>query len=208
MQKSWKQLKIRKIVFASSNRDKYRELQTGLFPSHVDLLFGPDQLPPGYSIEVDEDCQSYAGNAIKKALAWSDRLCMPVLADDSGLEVFSLGWAPGILSARVASDDRGRIAWLLNSLEGVADRRARFVAALALFDPFGGIWLLTEGVCQGMILDKAEGNSGFGYDPVFVPAGYDSSIACLGDGVKARISHRAIAAEGMARMLENCCMVE
>jgi XTP/dITP diphosphohydrolase len=198
----------RGIVFASGNRNKFAELSKALSPSGVDLLFGPDILPEGLDIDVDEDASSYAGNSMKKALAWAKTLGMPALADDSGLEVRSLDWGPGVLSARVAPDDRGRIAWLLGKMEGVTDRSARFAAALALCDAAGGIWLLAEGFCQGSIASGASGGGGFGYDPLFIPAGHSETFASLGPEVKSRISHRALAAEGLSRMLENSCMVE
>ncbi|MDO9508283.1 MAG: non-canonical purine NTP pyrophosphatase [Thermovirgaceae bacterium] len=179
-----------------------------LLPGGVNLLFGPDILPPGHLMDVAEDSPSYAGNAMKKAFFWALRLGMAALADDSGLEVRSLGWAPGVMSARVAPDDRSRIDWLLERLEGFADRRARFVAALALFDAGRGTWLLAEGFCPGVISSGPSGDHGFGYDPVFVPEGYEKPLAILGPDVKSRVSHRAIAAGALSRMLEKGCMVE
>jgi len=126
---------------------------------------------------------------------------MPALADDSWLEVRALGWRPGVMSARMACDDQGRIGWLLKSLEGISDRSARFVAVLALCDGSGGRWFLSEGFCSGTIAYLPSGDSGFGYDPVFVPDGYNRTIAELGPEVKSRLSHRAIAAEALSRML-------
>ena len=189
------------VVFASGNRNKFEEMRVMVTPSGVDLLFGPDVLSPERSPDVVEDALSYAGNSIKKALAWSGILKMPALADDSGLEVRSLGWGPGVMSARVAGDDRSRIGWLLNGLEGISDRSARFVAVLALCDTSGGRWFLSEGFCHGTITHQPSGSSGFGYDPVFVPEGHRSTFAELGPGVKSQISHRAIAAEALSRML-------
>lgn len=198
----------RGIVFASGNRNKFTELSRALASTGLDLLFGPDIISEGLQIDVDEDAPSYAGNSMKKALAWAKALGLPALADDSGLEVRSLGWGPGVLSARVAPDDRGRIAWLLEKMEGMTDRSARFAAALALCDAGGGVWVLAEGFCHGSIAEDVSGGSGFGYDPLFIPTGYRESFASLGPEVKSRISHRALAAEGLSRMLENRCMVE
>ncbi len=198
----------RGIVFASSNRNKYEEISVMLASSGLDLFFGPDLLPPGQMLDVIEDASSYAGNAMKKALAWSGSLGMPALADDSGLEVRSLGWEPGLTSARVACDDRSRIGWLLKKLEGISDRSGRFVAALALCDAVGGRVFLAEGFCPGTISQGSSGGSGFGYDPVFVPDGYKKTFAELGSGVKMRISHRAIAAEALSHMLGEKCMIE
>lgn len=197
----------RGIVFASSSRNKYEEIRAMLDSSGVDLFFGPDILPPGQTLDVIEDAPSYAGNAIKKALAWSGNLGIPALADDSGLEVRSLEWGPGAISARVAADDQGRIGWLLKRLEGISDRSGRFVAVLALCYAGGRIFM-AEGFCPGSISHVPSGKSGFGYDPVFVPDGYKKTFAELGPDVKSRISHRAVAAEALSHMLGEKCMIE
>ncbi|HRV71598.1 MAG TPA: RdgB/HAM1 family non-canonical purine NTP pyrophosphatase [Thermovirgaceae bacterium] len=197
---------MREIVFASSNRDKLRELESLLGSSGILLLFGPDLY--GAEIKVEENCSSYAGNAMQKAAVWARVMGIPALADDSGLEVRSLDWGPGVRSARVASDDVGRVSWLLRRMSGKSDRSARFVAALALVDPSAGEWILAEGICNGEISSEPSGNEGFGYDPVFIPDGYSKTIAELGPEVKSGISHRAIAARAISCMLENRSMVE
>ena len=196
------------IVFASWNRNKHLEMSSLLAPAGVDLLFGPDLAGAGEVPEVDEDRDTYAGNAVIKALAWSLALGRPALADDSGLEVSSLNWGPGVMSARVAPDDAARIQWLLGKMEGISERRARFVAALALFFPERGIWLLAGGSCYGSIAVKPSGIYGFGYDPLFVPQGYNETLAVLGPTVKSRISHRSVAARALSRMLTGGCVVE
>lgn len=198
----------RRIVFASSNRNKHNEMRAMFAPSGVDLLFGPEILPAGVTLDVVEDAPSYAGNSIKKALAWSRELGIPALADDSGLEVRSLGWGPGVMSARAACDDRSRVEWLLERLAGVSDRRARFVAALALCGADCGRWFLTEGFCGGVISHEPSGDSGFGYDPVFIPDGYSRTLSELGPDVKSKISHRAVAVEALSHMLEEKCVIE
>jgi XTP/dITP diphosphohydrolase len=172
------------------------------------LLFGPSLSGSGGGIEVEENFPSYAGNAMQKAAVWARVMGFPALADDSGLEVRSLDWEPGVRSARVAPDDAGRVTWLLGRMSGKKDRFARFVAALALVDPSAGEWTLAEGICNGEISSEALGTGGFGYDPVFVPAGYSKTIAELGLNVKSGISHRAIAARALSCMLENRSMVE
>lgn len=196
------------IVFASWNRNKYLEMSSLLAPAGVGLLFGPDLSGAGEVPEVDEDRDTYAGNAVTKALAWSSALGRPALADDSGLEVSSLNWGPGVMSARVAPDDAARVQWLLGKMEGISERRARFVAALALFFPERGIWLLAEGFCYGSISVEPSGGHGFGYDPLFVPNGYNETLAVLGPTVKSRISHRSVAARALCRMLTGGCVVE
>ena len=197
-----------RIVFASRNRHKYREMLSLLEPAGVNLIFGPDLLDPKKKVDVTENSHSYAGNAMKKALEWAGVLGMTTLADDSGLEVRSLDWGPGVISARVAPDDRSRVGWLLRVMEGITDRKARFVAVLAMVDLQKGNYLLAEGTCYGKISLEPSGNSGFGYDPVFVPDGYSRTLASLGSRVKSEISHRSIAAAALCRMLGSGCVVE
>jgi XTP/dITP diphosphohydrolase len=153
--------------------------------------------------EVEENGTSFAENAELKAealreVAPSDAW---VLADDSGLEVDALRGEPGIYSARYAGEgatDDKNIEKLLEALSGVSyqERAARFRCALCLIGPDARVFRY-EGSCEGRIRDTAGGASGFGYDPVFVPAGYEASFAELGDAVKARLSHRARAVEAL-----------
>jgi XTP/dITP diphosphohydrolase len=194
------------VVFASGNVHKHGELAALLAPVGISLVFGPERL----SLEVEETGKSYAENALIKAKAWSRALGMPSLADDSGLEVRELAWAPGLYSARVASSDAERISWLLGRMEGKTDRIARFVACLALAcpDTSGMRVALAEGLCWGEIAWEASGQSGFGYDPVFIPQGHDRSFGDLGEGLKSRISHRAVASRALRDMLETPSMVK
>ncbi|MYB95064.1 RdgB/HAM1 family non-canonical purine NTP pyrophosphatase [Candidatus Poribacteria bacterium] len=147
--------------------------------------------------EVVEDGKTYMENAVKKASVIAEYTGYLALADDAGLEVDALNGAPGIHSKRWAGEDATdaiRIAKLLQALEGVTDRRARFVAAIAIVHPdttSEGVL----GVCEGRIRHAPVGESGFGYDPVFVPDGYDQTFAELGEEIKNQISHRAKALE-------------
>ena len=143
-----------------------------------------------------ENGTTYAENAIEKArfYALSTGLC--ALADDSGLEVEALGGAPGVFSARYAGDsasDADRRALLLSELSqlGTANRRARFVAAVAIAQADGEVLNLSEGICEGTLTFAPRGTNGFGYDPLFIPDGYDKTFAELSDAIKNRISHRA-----------------
>ena len=143
--------------------------------------------------EVIEDGKTYMENAAKKASVIAAYTGYLTLADDAGLEVDALNGAPGIHSKRWAGEDATdaiRIAKLLQALEGVTDRRARFVAAIAVVYPDTtpeGVL----GVCEGHIRHTPVGESGFGYDPVFVPDGYDQTFAELGEEIKNQMSHRA-----------------
>ena len=153
--------------------------------------------------EVIEDGKTYMENAVKKASVIAAYTGYLTLADDAGLEVAALNGAPGIHSKRWAGEDATdaiRIAKLLQALEGVPDRRARFVAAIAVVypdTPPEGVL----GVCKGHIRHTPLGASGFGYDPVFVPEGYDQTFAELGEDIKNQVSHRAKALQQALALL-------
>ena len=145
---------------------------------------------------AEEHADSYAGNAILKAQTYACATGMLALADDSGLEVEAFGGAPGVLSARYAGEhatDADRRNLLLSELAKVSsdNRRARFVCAIALASAGGQVLNISEGICEGMITFSPRGTSGFGYDPLFVPDGYDQTFAELSNEVKNTISHRA-----------------
>ena len=190
-----------KIVLASGNRNKYREIKEAFEPLGVELLYGGDF---DTVLNVDETGNSYEENAMLKASAWSKALLMPALADDSGLEVFALGGAPGINSARaVQGTDQDRTNWLLSKMENIKDRRASFVSCIAVVFPDMKEPLVYEGRCSGTLAPEPLGSGGFGYDPIFIPDGYDKTFSELGDHVKTKISHRALAIKGIAEMLIN-----
>ena len=123
-----------------------------------------------------------------------------MLGEDSGLEVEALGGAPGIRSARYGAEGGEAIERLLRELEGVEDRRARYVCELVLLAP-DGQELRGSGSLKGRIAESPRGSEGFGYDPVFLPAGEDLTVAELGNDWKARHSHRANAAADLGRSL-------
>lgn len=193
-----------KIVLASSNRHKFEEIAKALLPYEVHLLFGGDL----GRLEVPETGNTYAENALLKARAWAKATGLPALADDSGLEVEALGWAPGLHSARVAETDGERIAWLLSQLEGQEHRRARFMAVLILAFPDRETFWEFPGTCWGKIARRPGGCEGFGYDPVFIPEGYDRSFAELGPEIKEAISHRSRALMAFCRRLGDPSVVE
>jgi XTP/dITP diphosphohydrolase len=182
------------LLFATRNAGKVaelRELTAGL-PIEVRSLDGLD-LP-----EVVEDGDTFAANAIKKALAVSEATGLPALADDSGLEVDALSGAPGVFSARYAgpdADDEANNEKLLQALNGVAagKRTARFRSTLALADVagLGGECILASGTCEGSILTERQGTGGFGYDPLFFSPELGVTFAEAGVGPKNQLSHRA-----------------
>jgi XTP/dITP diphosphohydrolase len=153
--------------------------------------------------DVPEEGATLEENALLKARTICAQTGMPVLAEDSGLEVEALGGAPGVRSARFAGegkDDRANIEKLLGLLEGVSERRARFRCVAVLVWPTGEE-LLSEGILWGQIARAPRGTGGFGYDPIFIPEGYDQTLAELGLQIKNRISHRRRALEALMRHL-------
>jgi XTP/dITP diphosphohydrolase len=179
------------IVVATRNNGKLREFRSLLAPTGFSILSIGDV---GIDRDFEETGASFAENARQKALACSELTDLPVLADDSGLEVFALDRRPGIYSARYAGEgatDDQRIRKLLDELAGgEADRGARFVCALALARR-GELLIETEGECRGQIARRPRGSNGFGYDPVFYLPEFSRTYAELTDEEKNRCSHRA-----------------
>ncbi len=189
------------LLLGTKNLHKVREI-TEIFSDLPDVQLLTFRERP-FS-DVREDGRTFEENARKKAQEICVQTGLPVLAEDSGLEVDALGGAPGVRSARFAGsskDDRANIEKLLDALQGVSDRRARFrcVAVLAL--PTGEEFV-SEGVLEGRISAAPAGSWGFGYDPVFIPDGYEQTLAELGPQIKNRISHRRRALEGLKAQLQ------
>ena len=196
-----------KLVLATRNQGKVRELtnmlrdsrdRSSAYPIEIISLENYPDAP-----EVIEDGKTYTENAVKKASIIAEYTSHLTLADDAGLEVDALGGAPGIHSKRWAGEDATdeiRVAKLLQALEGVNNRRARFIAAIAVVHPDAEPEVVL-GVCEGHIRHDPVGESGFGYDPVFVPDGYHQTFAELGEEIKNRMSHRAKALEQAIALL-------
>ena len=191
------------ILAATSNKHKVEEFRTAFasVQEKIQIITLAD-IPPFEMPE--ENGTSFEENAMIKACAASAFADMPAFADDSGLEVAALDGAPGIFSARYAGDnasDADRIAKLLRELQGKTNRRARFVCAAAL--AYRGQDVKTfRGVVNGEIILQPQGSHGFGYDPVFVPDGYDRSFGELGPEIKDKISHRAHALEQLVAFIK------
>ena len=180
-----------KLLLASRNQNKLRELRAALPDWDIALLDAPD--------EPVEDGATFLDNARIKAR--HGRLHAPAAAwvagEDSGIEVAALGGRPGVESARWAEDG---VARLLAELEGESDRRARYVCELVVLDP-SGVELEAAGILEGEIAAARRGHEGFGYDPIFVPRGESLTVAELGDAWKAEHSHRAQAARALGQLL-------
>ncbi|MGI8983156.1 MAG: RdgB/HAM1 family non-canonical purine NTP pyrophosphatase [Acidimicrobiales bacterium] len=188
-----------RVVLATANPDKAREL--------AGLLAGFDVVPrPAALPDVEEDADTLEGNARLKAVAVSDATGELAVADDTGLEVDALGGRPGVYAARYAGPGAtyaDNVAKLLEELAGVPApaRTARFrTVAIARFPD--GREVVAEGVVEGVIAEAPTGGDGFGYDPVFVPAGGDSrTFAQMTGDEKARLSHRGRALRALAAEL-------
>jgi XTP/dITP diphosphohydrolase len=172
---------------ASRNEHKLEELRAAL-PGWELSLLDADQFPPEDGATYSENARAKAhfGRTLAPADAW-------VLGEDSGIEVAALGGRPGMESARWADDG---VARLVDELDGVGDRRARYVCELVALSPEGEE-VRGTGVLEGRIAEERRGSEGFGYDPIFVPEGETRSVAELGNAWKREHSHRARAAQAL-----------
>jgi XTP/dITP diphosphohydrolase len=197
-----------KLVFASNNQHKLEEVRQ-ILPISVEVI---SLREIGFVQEIDETGTTLEEtSALKAQEVWSwliDNSLLEsidgVFADDTGLEILALGGAPGVRTARWAGDDACDInnrQKALYELEGVADRTARFRTVVSLIR--NGEILQVEGVVNGLIAIEEEGNGGFGYDPIFIPEGYDKTFASLSSKEKNAISHRGRAMEELRKIIEN-----
>jgi XTP/dITP diphosphohydrolase len=187
------------VAIASRNPGKIREIIAICRDWPVTWVTAEDD--PREWPEVEETGATYLENALLKAHAVADALSLPAVADDSGIEVDALGGAPGPRSARFAgpeATDRENLQKLIELIAPVpeAGRGARYRCVAALVGP-GGLELWSEGVCEGTLVIEPRGEGGFGYDPIFVPAGFDRTMAELEPHEKDRISHRGRAFRGL-----------
>ncbi|HEY0430107.1 MAG TPA: RdgB/HAM1 family non-canonical purine NTP pyrophosphatase [Pyrinomonadaceae bacterium] len=191
------------ILIATGNAGKVSEMKELL----ADLPFVLRNLKEFPKIcEVEETGSTFTENAALKATGYAVQTGLWTLADDSGLEVDALGGAPGVFSARYAGKNAGdaeKIAKLLGELGETSARRARFVCAVALADEAGDIKFQATGVCNGVIALTSSGVKGFGYDPIFVPDGFDQTFGELSGEVKQKISHRARAMKKIIQYLRD-----
>jgi non-canonical purine NTP pyrophosphatase (RdgB/HAM1 family) len=183
------------LVIGTHNPGKVEEIKTILGDVPLSLRLLKEFREVGVA---EENELSYALNAVAKARYYATATGLWALADDSGLEVDALGGKPGVFSARYAGEqatDADRRKLLLTQLEEHSGqiRSARFVCAVAIAGPDQMVMTLTEGICIGSISCEPRGEAGFGYDPLFIPDGYDKTFAELPDSVKNLISHRALA---------------
>ncbi|MCD7969884.1 MAG: RdgB/HAM1 family non-canonical purine NTP pyrophosphatase [Alistipes sp.] len=188
------------LVFATNNRHKLEEVGQILGAAYT--LKTPADC--GLTGDIPEEQDTLEGNALQKARYVKLHTGLDCFADDTGMEVTALGGAPGVRSARYATDGHNpeaNMALLLKNLDGVADRTARFRTVIALI--LDGKEYLFEGEVRGHIGEVPAGDKGFGYDPVFIPEGYNETFAQLPPQVKNAISHRAEAVNKLAVFLKS-----
>lgn len=180
-----------RILLASHNAHKADEIRS-MLPPGLELITLRDI---GWTAPLDEPHHTFRENALAKARAVSGATGLPVLADDSGLEIDALDGRPGVFSARyagAAATDAENVEKVLREMDGVTNRTARFRAVLAYVRP-GQPELVFDGTVEGEIALQIRGEGGFGYDPVFIPGGFADSFGVLPASLKNRISHRAMA---------------
>lgn len=179
---------LMKIVLATRNPGKVREMRALLSALPVELISAAEiENAP----EIEEDAETLEGNARKKASSLNRATGLPSLADDTGLEVDALGGDPGVHSARFAGSDAtdaDNRRKLLEALEGVKERSARFRTVIAFVDQEGMHYF--EGLCRGKIITEERGHGGFGYDPIFQPEESDKTFSELSPEEKNKVSHR------------------
>ncbi|PTX43278.1 XTP/dITP diphosphohydrolase [Christiangramia gaetbulicola] len=187
-----------KLVFATHNPNKFKEIES-LLPDHIELLSLTDI---DCKEDIPETGDTIDENAMIKADYVKNHYGYDCFADDTGLEVNSLAGAPGVFSARYAGDEKNdekNVEKLLSQLEKRDDRTARFRTVIAL--NLKGHENLFTGICEGTILKERKGNKGFGYDPIFLPNGFDKSFAEMDLREKTKISHRGIAFKALIEYL-------
>lgn len=185
------------IIFASTNKGKIREFKEILSPYGINILSLDDI---GFNGDIVEDGLTFLDNAIIKAKTISKLYNKPAMSDDSGICVIALNNAPGVHSARYSPnrDDKENNKLLLRNLEGKTDRRAFYECDIVVYFPDDRYYSYV-GKCFGKIDYKETGNLGFGYDPLFIPDGYDISFGLIPAEEKNKISHRGKAIQSMLK---------
>ena len=189
---------MKKIVFATNNAHKLEEVRA-IVGDRFEII---PLAQTGITEEIPETADTLDGNALQKARYVFERTGLDCFADDTGLEVEALNGAPGVHSARYATDGHdfaANNAKLLRELEGQENRRARFRTVISLIR--NGVEEQVEGIVEGRIATTMTGSEGFGYDPLFIPEGYDKSFAEMSAEEKNAISHRGRAVEALVKIL-------
>ena len=188
-----------KLVFATNNKHKLDEVRkiTSHHPIEIVSLAEINCFD-----DIPETADTLEGNALQKAHYIQEKFGLNCFADDTGLEVEALNNAPGVYSARYAGpghDSEANMKKLLHEMEGKENRKARFRTVIALV--WNGKTYTFDGIVNGTITTTKRGENGFGYDPIFIPEGYEQTFAELGNDIKNQISHRAKAVEKLDEFL-------
>ena len=189
----------RTLVFATNNPHKLREIRE-IMPDHITILSLADIHCEG---DIPETADTLEGNALIKAHYVYDRYGFDCFADDTGLEVEALNGGPGVHTARYAGESQdpdANMKKMIAEMQENTNRHARFRTVIALIEK--GVEHLFTGIVDGEIATEPRGEQGFGYDPIFVPEGYNKSFAELGEEIKNGISHRARAVAKLAEYLK------
>ena len=186
------------LVFATNNAHKAKEVEQILNQQFIIKTMAEI----GCNVDIPEKADTLEGNSLIKARFLKEHYGVDCFSEDTGLEVAALNGQPGVHTARYAGDQKdpqANMDLLLQQLQGKSDRSAQFRTVIALIKDNQEV--LLEGICKGRIATEKRGNGGFGYDPVFIPDGYNQSFAELGEEVKNEISHRAIATRKLVNLL-------
>lgn len=190
----------KKLVFVTNNAHKLEEISQ-ILGDKIDLLSLKDI---NCQEDIPETADTLEGNAFQKASYIHQKYGYDCFADDTGLEVEALNGEPGVFSARYAGsghDSEANMKKLLQNLIGKTNRKAQFRTSICLI--IDDKVHTFEGICKGIIIEEKRGETGFGYDPIFVPEGYENTFAELGNDIKNQISHRAKAVEALCTYLKN-----
>lgn len=194
--------KINDLIIASNNQNKIREIKEILGNFFTNIYSLSDK---NINVEIEETGSTFEENAIIKAKYIAELTGITALSDDSGLEVNALDGRPGVYSARYAGENantENNNTKLLKELDGVTDRRANFSSVIAICYPNGEI-ITAKGATYGRILEKLEGNNGFGYDPLFFSNDLQKSFGIATSEEKNKVSHRGLALQKMKELLSN-----
>lgn len=189
---------MKKLLFATNNTHKLEEVRQ-ILSGHYQVL---SLAEAGFKGDIPETSPTIEGNALQKARFIKQSLDLDCFADDTGLEVAALHGAPGVYSARYAGEGCSyddNVTKMLLEMQGIAHREARFRTVIALI--IGNEEKLFEGIVEGMIIQERKGASGFGYDPIFMPEGYNQTFAEMATSLKNEISHRGRAVKLLAQWL-------
>ncbi|WP_448375208.1 RdgB/HAM1 family non-canonical purine NTP pyrophosphatase [Fervidobacterium sp.] len=185
-----------KIFVASKNEHKVHEIKL-LVPKFVELELIKTEL------DVEETGETFIENSIIKAIEYGKDVVQPVVADDSGLCIDVLGGFPGVMSARYmeGASYTEKMESILQLMKNYEERTARFVCVATYFNPINNFLISVEGYVEGSISREIRGTQGFGYDPIFIPNGYEMTFGELGEAVKDKISHRSRAFKKLFELL-------